>query len=165
MENNFCCPKCGNKNLQVTTETNTTTSGSNYSGAKGCLGYLMFGPLGLLCGTCGQGEKTTTTNKTYWTCPNCGNKFEHPDEIRKKIDASNSPIFPIMCVLGAVIGLIFFAIFAEADAGIAFLLGGFTLGVFALVGFLGKVANDSNREKLESKLKELQDNMNRFKDE
>ena len=66
------CPKCGNVYLQSTTET--TTKGKDFSATQGCCGAILFGPIGLLCGMCGQGRQYKST--TYWLCPNCGNKFK-----------------------------------------------------------------------------------------
>lgn len=66
-----CCPVCGSTNLQVTTEKNT--SGGGYNAADGCCGYMLLGPLGLLCGACGS--KVKTTNKTFFVCMDCGKKF------------------------------------------------------------------------------------------
>lgn len=165
MSQNFCCPQCGYKKLQVVTETNTQTTGSNYSGGKGCLGFLLFGPLGLLCGSCGQGQTTTTTNTTYWVCPQCGKKFKHPDELRKKIDSLNKSVFNVMCIIGIVMAVIFLMVFAEVDIGFATILGLFTFGIFALIGYIFDKMNISARSKLEEELYELQRNMNRFKDE
>jgi len=65
------CPKCGNHYLQAATETNT--SGKDFSASKGCCGAILFGPIGVLCGLCGEGRQTRST--TYWMCPNCGHKF------------------------------------------------------------------------------------------
>ena len=65
------CPKCGGHNCQPMTETNVT--GGGYNAGNGCCGYLLFGPLGLLCGACGSG--TTTTHRTYWICRDCGRRF------------------------------------------------------------------------------------------
>ena len=65
-------PKCGNTNLQATTETRS--SGKDFSASKGCCGWLLLGPIGILCGLCGEGKKINST--TYWLCPNCGNKFK-----------------------------------------------------------------------------------------
>lgn len=65
------CPSCGGRNCTLMTETTTKKGG--YSASDGCCGYILFGPIGLLCGACGSGEETTT--KTYWMCQNCGNKF------------------------------------------------------------------------------------------
>ncbi len=66
-----CCPKCGGKNLQAVSESNTT--GGGYGAGKGCCGYILLGPLGLLCGACGSKAKTTT--KTFFVCMDCGHKF------------------------------------------------------------------------------------------
>ncbi len=66
------CPKCGSDNCQITTET--TSSGTDFSFGKGCCGALLFGPIGILCGACGEGKQIHST--TYWVCPNCGRKFK-----------------------------------------------------------------------------------------
>lgn len=80
------CPRCGSSNVQITTET--TTSGSNFSAGKGCLGYLLLGPLGLLCGACGSGQ--TTNSKTMWVCRSCGEKFRRVQDIEKDIETSKN---------------------------------------------------------------------------
>ncbi len=67
------CPKCGNPHLQAITESEYRTKG--YGAGKGCLGYLIFGPIGLICGLCGMGkEKGRTTS--YWACNQCGHRFK-----------------------------------------------------------------------------------------
>lgn len=66
------CPKCGNENCQITTET--SSSGKDFSAGKGCCGFLVLGPIGVLCGACGKGKKIQSTS--YWVCPNCGKKFK-----------------------------------------------------------------------------------------
>lgn len=66
------CPRCGNKNLQMVTQQDTHSNGKNYSGGKGCLGLVLLGPLGLLCGMCGNGKQIYTTNSISWVCTNCG---------------------------------------------------------------------------------------------
>lgn len=92
------CPKCGQHRLQPVTEntasitTSTTTKGGGYSGAKGCLGVLMFGPCGLLCGNCGSSAKTNTSTNTemtsqgFFVCQDCGNKFRNPVELKEELD-------------------------------------------------------------------------------
>lgn len=97
--NNLCCPHCGNPDLQVTNEVNTQTTGSGYSVGQGCLGYLLFGPLGLLCGGCGSGQKTTTTNTTFWVCSKCGHKFQNPDDIRKTAETQRTSAMTCAVVL------------------------------------------------------------------
>ena len=111
---NLCCPHCGNKNIQVTTETNVSTTGKNYSGGKGCLGFLMFGPLGLLCGSCGGGQKTTSTSTTYWVCPNCGHKFESPTDLREKASEKTYSL-PLIFIIGIAFAIgIYFLVDAMA---------------------------------------------------
>ncbi len=66
------CPKCGSSDCFIITETKT--SGSDYSAIDGCLGTILFGPIGLLCGACGEGK--TTKSKNYWICNNCGKKWK-----------------------------------------------------------------------------------------
>lgn len=106
------CPKCGGKRLQITTETDThvKTSGGGYSATKGCFGWLIFGPFGLLCGNCGSKQKTSvdTTNKTYWVCSDCGNKFRNLEDWKKKIEekekqTNNMIIYCVLAFLTAVI--------------------------------------------------------------
>ena len=168
MSDYICCPQCGNKDYQVTTETTTTTNttGSGYSGGKGCLGYLMFGPLGLLCGSCGKSQSTTTTiSKSFLICSKCGKKFRNPNELEEEIEklkATSQLMLKIMLVLAAILAIIFFAIFAEADIGIAFLISLLLLSIFGLVGFASKKVNDSIISKKEDELQSLESAMRRF---
>lgn len=66
------CPRCNNENCQIINEVKT--EGKDFSASKGCLGALLLGPLGILCGACGKGKQTTTTN--YWVCNKCGYKWK-----------------------------------------------------------------------------------------
>jgi predicted RNA-binding Zn-ribbon protein involved in translation (DUF1610 family) len=66
------CPKCGVNNSTIINET--TTKGKDFSGGKGCLGGVLFGPLGILCGACGKGKQMK--NKQFFVCNNCGHKWE-----------------------------------------------------------------------------------------
>jgi len=75
------CPQCSSKRLQAIVESNTSGQGGGYSGGKGCLGFLLLGPLGLLCGSCGGNKNVITTNKTFWICQNCGHKFRDKQEM------------------------------------------------------------------------------------
>lgn len=65
------CPICGGTNCTPIVET--STSGKDFSAGKGCCGFALLGPIGILCGACGKGKQTTST--AYWMCLNCGNKF------------------------------------------------------------------------------------------
>lgn len=66
------CPKCGSENCGIINEVRE--KGRDYYGGRGCLGYLIFGPVGLLCGLCGKGRQTKNIN--YWVCNNCGKKWK-----------------------------------------------------------------------------------------
>ncbi len=65
------CPKCNNETCNMINEV--TTTGKDFSAGKGICGAVLFGPIGILCGLCGQKKKTYNTN--YWVCGSCGNKF------------------------------------------------------------------------------------------
>lgn len=70
------CPKCGSEKCRVIETTNTIQS-SSYSCGKGCCGALLFGNiLGALCGIGGK-TKVNTERISYWTCDDCGSKFQH----------------------------------------------------------------------------------------
>ena len=62
------CPKCGSTDIQVTSEGETR----GYSLASGCLGTLLMGPFGVLCGLCGMGKGKT---RAVRVCVACGKKF------------------------------------------------------------------------------------------
>ncbi|WP_191018322.1 hypothetical protein [Treponema zioleckii] len=64
------CPRCGG-GCQIIQEFES--EGQDYSAGNGCCGYILFGPIGLLCGLCGKGRQERT--RTYWICNSCGNKF------------------------------------------------------------------------------------------
>ena len=66
------CHRCGSHDIMPVSEV--STSGKDFDTGNACCGYLLCGPLGLLCGTTGKGKQTTTT--TYWMCRGCGNKFQ-----------------------------------------------------------------------------------------
>lgn len=75
----FHCPHCGSNDLHpiTSTEITTSSSGGGFSAAKGFLGYLLMGPFGFLCGSCGSKTKTSVnaSSKNYWMCRSCGKKF------------------------------------------------------------------------------------------
>ena len=66
------CPKCGSENCSMINET--TTKGKDFSAGKGCVGTLLLGSIGMLCGMCGEKRRTINTN--YWVCNNCGKKWK-----------------------------------------------------------------------------------------
>ena len=63
------CPNCGSSNCFPMTETKST----DFDNVNACCGFLLWGPIGILCGLCGSGE---TTTKQYWKCGDCGRNFK-----------------------------------------------------------------------------------------
>lgn len=123
------CPKCGGKNLHAITETETAvkTSGGGYSATKGCLGWLAFGPFGLLCGNCGQSTKTSvnTTNKNYWVCGDCGHRFRNLDDLRAEIEQREKTLKSgiVLCVICFLAAIISFAIHISFLAWFCLIVG------------------------------------------
>lgn len=105
MSQRLLCPQCGNTEIQITTSTNLQTTGKNYSAAKGCCGWIALGPIGLLCGTCGKGQQTTSTTTTAWACPKCGKIFRDPENIKVDIAEAEkrNTAGLIACICGAII--------------------------------------------------------------
>lgn len=66
------CPRCGSYDVMPVSEV--STKGRDFNAGDACCGYMLCGPLGLLCGATGKGKQTFTT--TYWMCKGCGNKFQ-----------------------------------------------------------------------------------------
>ncbi len=159
MSEQICCPHCGNRELQVQTETNVQTSGKGYSASKGCCGYMLLGPLGLLCGSCGQGQKTTTTNTTYWTCPKCGNRFRSPNDLREEI-SNNKKAQIAVAVLGIVFAIfIMILFFSVEDTGLGIGMGIFTAIFWEIVFyFVFRYKNN----KLQTEIEALEADMQRF---
>ncbi len=124
------CPKCKSQKLQTVVESNTEGKGGGYGAGKGCLGWLLLGPLGLLCGICGNGTKITTTNKTFFMCMDCGNKFREAKELMEEKSKTSTRCFiggPVAIVLAIVFllskGEILLGLFAIALGGLAIWYG------------------------------------------
>lgn len=115
----ICCPECGSKNLQYLSETeySTTVKTKGYSGGKGCLGYLAFGSLGMLCGNCGSGKSQTTVNTETthaWICKDCGSKFKTKDDLEQEIAKEERMIkssYVVLIVFGVIAVLLFALMF------------------------------------------------------
>lgn len=82
--NSVKCPHCGSGSINftpvTTTSTNTTGKTKGFGTIKSCLGLILFGWIGILCGLCGMGKgrtKTTTQTdtKVIRVCQNCGYRF------------------------------------------------------------------------------------------
>lgn len=99
------CPKCGSDRLLSGTDVTTTTKSSGYKSGLGCLGFLMWGPLGLLCGLCGMGSKTTTKVKDKFICQDCGNEFPTIEEKKRELasGAVQGFIIGILAIIGSFV--------------------------------------------------------------
>ena len=142
------CPRCGCNNLQATVETSTSvrTTGSSYSGTKGCLGWLLFGPVGLLCGSIGQKQRMNvdTKNINYWVCSECGNKFRNLDDWKKEIDGkeNSQKLNLILAAIAGGLGLLFLI----GDGGF---IGAIFLIIAAINGMLSLALRTTvNKERL-----------------
>ncbi len=98
--NSIHCPKCGATGLQNSVEQELsmkTQAKGGYSGTSACLGWLLFGPLGLLCGNCGGKQKITTNvnnkNRSFWVCNHCGYKFRQIPDLEHEIYAEMPEAF------------------------------------------------------------------------
>lgn len=137
MDNNVRCTKCGSKNLQTVVKTDVQTQGKNYSASQGCCGALLLGPFGLLCGLCGQGKKTTTTNVSMFSCNNCGHEFKKREELQKEADNAGkmkSASLPISIAMAVIMIIVVLVVAGGTDA-VGFLI----FSIIALWGVVGAV--------------------------
>ncbi len=145
--NPIYCPKCHATGLQNSVEqdfsSSTKTSGG-YSGCGACIGFNIFGPIGLLCGNCGGKQKTTTTInnnvRRYWVCNSCGHRFrqvsdlEHelyvelPDAIKSTSFMKNVAMFFLCLTILELIIVLFFTGIPDLWTGLVC----FTLPVIAI---------------------------------
>lgn len=95
------CPKCGSHNCEIQLQQTTTSKGNSYNAGMGCLGFLLTGPFGLLCGLCGAGNTVTTTHQSMCFCKHCGHQFL-PKGIAK--DNVKRSISLILGIIGAAVG-------------------------------------------------------------
>ncbi len=70
------CPKCGSSNVQFV--TNNKSTGPSIT--SGCCGYILLGPIGLLCALCGISNE----HEEYWLCQGCGNRFNENESLEAK---------------------------------------------------------------------------------
>ena len=62
----ICCPKCGSTNIHFVTRDTST----GFNAENACCGYMLCGPIGLLCGV-DNDRKVETVRK----CMNCNHEF------------------------------------------------------------------------------------------
>ena len=109
----LCCPRCGNKDLQVATEMNGMVTGGLYNSGK-------------------YGGMSVASNETYWVCLKCGNKFRNPDEIRENIKILKG-FSKFFTIFGMVCGFLMFIILTSIDISLGLAVGGCVIGLFLLL--------------------------------
>lgn len=171
----ICCPECGSRNLQVLSNTNFTTTNEvkGYSGGKGCLGFFMFGPLGLLCGSCGNKSKQTVTATTTncMVCKDCGENFLTPKQILDSIACSKPFSRKYLIKIGAIvlacllIPFLLLKLITEVPSEVI----GFFIGIslfFWAVLFIAILLQNSTRKRataaLEAEYRKTVEKMSRF---
>ena len=77
VDSEITCPFChaSSGNCHPVVKTDIKTSGGGYGFWNGCCGFILLGPVGLLCGACGSSVKTKVRNETWWVCQKCGKEF------------------------------------------------------------------------------------------
>ena len=167
MENNIInsssnkvhCPKCGSENLQTVVKTNVQTQGKNYSASQGCLGYLMLGPLGLLCGSCGQNKTTTTTHTSVFACNDCGHEFRKKEDIINNIETTKKQMKVGSIGTGIMMFIICLIIGGITDSfGLAFLI---CIIEYSLVGAIMYAVYKSQINKANRELEEYENGQRR----
>lgn len=121
------CPRCKSDRIISKNQTSTTTKTSGYKGGLGCLGWLLLGPLGLLCGLCGMGSKTTIKNSNCFVCQECGKEFLSVNDKIHELKIGEIQSF----VIGVILIIISFLCFnSDVFLGIIILV----IGVLFVVG-------------------------------
>ncbi|MBQ7399236.1 MAG: hypothetical protein IJW06_02065 [Clostridia bacterium] len=162
-----CCPKCKSRNLQIITNTqfSSETTGGGYSAGKGCCGYMAFGPLGLLCGSCGSKTETTITSDstTVWVCLECGNRFRDIEDVNKEIEATSTSIYTsskswTSIFLFAILFIIISAITKEAEFSFLILVAPIYLISLLVNHFLIMPYQKGKLERLEQEKRDIEKN-------
>lgn len=153
------CPRCEGRHLYPINETETTvhTSGKGYSGTKGCLGWLLFGPIGLLFGNMGEKHKTSvsTSYKLYWVCNECGYKFRNLDNWNIEIEekCKQKQLNQYSAITMGVLAILFFLIGGGLElVGILFFIIAASNGIrtFALELSIKREKEEYEKLKIES---------------
>ena len=128
------CNKCGSSNV---TPFNSANTKSGFSFLESCCGFILLGPLGVLCG---MNSKVKTVNQTHWMCQVCGNQFRDPTEflMEKRSNMMKGAI--TMIVIGAIALLL--TLIALIDGGNVWWLGLIGIGLVVVGIWLINKARD-----------------------
>ncbi|MBU5465055.1 zinc-ribbon domain-containing protein [Anaerotignum sp. MSJ-24] len=100
------CPQCsaGSEFCHPVVKTNVKVTGKFYDICDGCCGYILLGPVGLLCGACGSSVKTKTRNETWWICQRCGKEFMSKQSALERANVSMWMAALYTLLIGSCIG-------------------------------------------------------------
>jgi len=124
------CIKCGSANV---TPFNSANTKSGFSFLEACCGFILLGPLGVLCG---MNSKIKTSNQTHWMCQVCGNQFRDPTELLKEKRSNMMKGAIVMIVFGVIAVLL--TVVAWIDGSIVWWLG--LIGIGLVAGGIGLVS-------------------------
>lgn len=131
-EQKLRCPNCQSWDVLPVTETKTDVSGGGYGFGKGCCGWILLGPLGLLCGMCGSKVKSQSHTTVFWVCRDCGHKFRRPEDAEAE-QMSEATASCAKILEGSAVLYIAGNLLAEND----FVLFGMPNWIFITLGVLG----------------------------
>ncbi|MCD7784669.1 MAG: hypothetical protein LUH18_03690 [Oscillospiraceae bacterium] len=140
MINEICCPNCGNRELQVQTETRV--GGTRQTGV------------------------VSSTSTTYWCCSKCGRRFISPEDMRKKI-AGLEKAFVALTVTFAIFAFLVFLILLAVTSGggamafIASFLAAFIF-IFGLLELFTYPFTKHAAKRKKKELQQLEEDMARF---
>jgi predicted RNA-binding Zn-ribbon protein involved in translation (DUF1610 family) len=69
------CPNCGSENIIEVEYQTTDTEYNKYDEDMGCIGFLLFGWVGLLLGF-DNSSRTYRNKRTGYKCKDCGSKLK-----------------------------------------------------------------------------------------
>lgn len=141
------CPQCGCEDCHSHYKQEIQSTGKNYSCLQGSLGMLLAGPFGLLCGLCGQGVKTNSTNTLVWVCPNCGKEFRSRADIYHNIYSFLKGGVSILSVVGYIAD--FLVLIGDTAGGVMTWFLGIFLSLPTFLSVWNSPKNDTGQNMLE----------------
>lgn len=147
---NICCPKCGNRNLQVTTDRDWGAA-------------ALGGVVGTATGGLGSGLLNAASNlqqQTFFVCPNCGNRFRRPEELMQeaKMYGKRSNVISIICGIMLALCLLLMIVGINISSTFIIVFSCITAAIFVLcIVFMRAKANKPKKE-----LEEITQGMRRY---
>lgn len=146
----ICCPHCGEKSLQVTTDRDWNAA-------------AVGGGVGTAVGGLGSGMINAASNlrqQTFFVYPKCGNRFKNPRELEADVKLFGRRSKIITVASSIVLALCVFLIVLGVSLGLMFLI---VLGLLmSVIIALRMVYAGSRASKPKKELSEIQQEMRRF---